>query len=130
MILGSFCAAIGKRKASTARILMRTGSGLLFVNNVCFFRYFTSITARTLVNEVLCSFNYLAFDIFVTLSGGGILGQVFALRLALCRCLCVYDSRFVKTFKVLRFLNYDPRIVERKKVGFVKSRKRKQFSKR
>ncbi|QSW37855.1 30S ribosomal protein S9 [Candidatus Vidania fulgoroideae] len=130
MILGSFCAAVGKRKSSTARVLMRLGSGLFFINNIYFFRYFTSVTTRMLINEVLCAFNYLVFDIFVTLNGGGICGQVLALRLALCRCLCVYDSRFVSVFKSMGFLNYDSRVVERKKIGFVKSRKRKQFSKR
>ncbi|QSW37713.1 30S ribosomal protein S9 [Candidatus Vidania fulgoroideae] len=130
MILGSFYTAIGKRKSAIARVLLRLGVGELFINNIYFFRYFTSITARMLINEVLCIFDYLSFDIFVTLRGGGVLGQALALRLALCRCLCGYDSRFEGVFKELHFLDYDSRVVERKKIGFVKSRKRKQFSKR
>lgn len=122
---------IGRRKTAVARIYMSSGSGNITVNGREMEKYFTTETLKYVVNQ---PFNLTGtagkYDIKVNLDGGGINGQAEALRLAISRALIEVDSEYRQLLKPHGLLRRDPRMVERKKPGQPKARKRFQFSKR
>jgi len=141
----------GRRKSSSARVFITKGSGNISINKKHIDKYFTLNFANVIVKEPL---NLLKienkFDIKITVLGGGITGQAGAIRHGLTRALISYDEEFNSDLNIdlkennnnvnnnswkhkLRkagFVTRDPRKVERKKVGFRKSRKKEQYSKR
>lgn len=122
---------IGRRKTSVARIYMKPGSGQITVNKRDFREYFPVETLQTVVQQPLAVIDALAsFDIKVNVRGGGINGQAQAIRLAISRALCKYDAEHRPPLKKEGFLTRDSRMVERKKYGRRKARRRFQFSKR
>lgn len=122
---------IGRRKTSVARIYMTEGSGNITVNNRELKEYFTTEVLQQLVSQPFIITNTQdKYDIKVNLDGGGFKGQAEALRLAISRALVKVDPEFRKPLKDKGFLRRDPRMVERKKPGQPKARKRFQFSKR
>jgi small subunit ribosomal protein S9 len=122
---------LGRRKTSVARLYMKQGSGNFLINGRSFEDYFPSEVLRLIVCQPLeLTGNMGKFDIKVNLDGGGIKGQAEALRLAISRALLETDAETRKPLKVEGFLTRDPRMVERKKYGRRKARRRFQFSKR
>lgn len=123
--------ATGRRKNSVARVQMKPGTGLIVVNDRPYEEYFPTITQQ---NSVLFPFvvaNQLKqFDIKVNAHGGGIMGQVGAIRLAVARALIQVDIELRPGLKAEGLLRRDPRMKERKKAGQPGARKRFQFSKR
>ena len=122
---------IGRRKTAVARIYMKKGSGQITVNHRDYKEYFPIPTLQYVVTQPL----QLAqldgeYDIKANLDGGGISGQAEALRLAISRALVEIDAELRPTLKSKGLLRRDPRMVERKKPGQPKARKRFQFSKR
>ena len=123
--------ATGRRKTSTARVYLSKGKGNILVNDIPLEDYFGREVAKILVMQPLVLLNIVdEFDINVKVSGGGSFGQAGAIRLGISRALEKFDADFRKDLKSAVYLTRDSRQVERKKVGLVKARKSKQFSKR
>lgn len=123
--------AVGRRKAAIARIYLNEGKGNITINNKDLKDYFPIEQLQYVVNQPLATINVQGkYDIKVNLSGGGIKGQAEALRLAITRALIKLDEENKPALKAEGFVTRDPRVVERKKPGQPKARKRFQFSKR
>jgi small subunit ribosomal protein S9 len=122
---------VGRRKTSTARVLMRPGSGDWRVNGRMLQAYFPRLLHRQRIEEALKVTGYDGqFDVIVRVSGGGVTGQADAIRLGLARAILKKDAEMRPTLRRNGLLTRDPRKVERKKPGRPKARKRFQFSKR
>ncbi len=122
---------IGRRKTAVARIYLQPGNGSINVNGKDYKEYFPVETLRYVVTQPLDLTNNLdKFEIKANLKGGGIKGQAEAIRLAIARALAKSNNELRPTLKEKGLLSRDPRMVERKKPGLRKARKRDQFSKR
>jgi small subunit ribosomal protein S9 len=123
--------ATGRRKTSTARVYLSKGEGNILVNDLPLEEYFGREVAKILVKQpfVLLEIED-KFDVNIKVSGGGSFGQAGAIRHGIARALEKYDSENRPSLKTAGYLTRDSRKVERKKVGLVKARKSKQFSKR
>jgi small subunit ribosomal protein S9 len=123
---------LGRRKTAVARIYMKDGSGIITVNNRDFKNYFPTPILQFKVTEPFeVTNNQGKYDVKVNLDGGGIRGQAEALAHAISRALCeVNNEEFRPLLKAKGLMMRDPRMVERKKFGQKKARKRFQFSKR
>ena len=123
--------AIGRRKAAVARVFVKEGSGKIVINKRDLEVYFPSSMLQYIVNQPLNVVNALGkYDIKVNLQGGGFNGQAEALRLAIARALVKINAEDKPALKAAGLLTRDARVVERKKPGQPKARKRFQFSKR
>ena len=123
--------AIGRRKTAVASVRLTDGSGDIVVNGQPFDEYFGTLNLQNSVIEPLQIANSLQkFDIKVNARGGGINGQVGAIRLGISRALLKVDSELRGELKSAGLLKRDPRAKERKKAGQPGARKRFQFSKR
>ena len=123
--------AIGRRKTSVARIYAKPGKGKIIINNRDFDEYFPSDILQTIIKQPLDLLNAAgSYDLSVNVVGGGLKGQAEAIRLAIARALCEFDSENRPPLKKEGWLTRDPRMVERKKYGRRKARKKFQFSKR
>ena len=127
----NFYYGTGKRKTSIARVFLKKGTGNIVVNRKPVDDYFARKTCTMLVRQPLEATEMQeAFDINITVVGGGISGQAGAVRHGITRALLVYNEELRKTLRQGGFVTRDDRIVERKKVGLRKARKKPQFSKR
>jgi len=121
----------GRRKTSTARVFLRSGSGSITVNGKSLDDYFGRETARMVVRQPLVKMEMMeSFDIMVTVRGGGGTGQSGAIRHGITRALIAYDEEMRPPLRKAGFVTRDSRKVERKKVGLHKARKATQYSKR
>ncbi|TRW22335.1 30S ribosomal protein S9 [Flavobacterium zepuense] len=122
---------IGRRKTAVARIYLSEGSGKITVNKKELEVYFPTATLQYKVKQALSMTNNVEnFDVKVNVYGGGITGQAEAVRMAIARAMCEVDAENRSILKPEGLLTRDPRMVERKKFGQKKARKRFQFSKR
>jgi len=123
--------AVGRRKTSVARIYLASGKGEITINKKPLQAYFPSEAVSTLVIQPLHQLELANhYDIRVNVTGGGFKGQAEATRLAIARALCQLDPEYRPSLKKEGLLRRDPRMVERKKYGRRKARRRFQFSKR
>lgn len=123
--------AIGRRKAAVARIYLSEGKGQIIINKRPLDNYFPAATLQYIVKQPLELLGVAgSYDIKVNLDGGGIKGQAEALRLAIARALVKINADDKSALRTNGFMTRDPRVVERKKPGRPKARKRFQFSKR
>lgn len=121
----------GRRKTSTARVYLTSGSGAITVNQRPLDGYFGREVARMIVRQPLELVEMTdKFDIKVTVRGGGSFGQAGAIRHGITRALMDYDEELKPALRKAGFVTRDAREVERKKVGLRKARKKPQFSKR
>ena len=122
---------IGRRKTAVARVYMKPGSGKITVNNRDYKEYFPTGPLQFIVNQAFQVAGAEGkWDVKANLDGGGITGQAEALRMAIARALCENNAEDRPALKAKSLLMRDPRMVERKKPGQPKARKRFQFSKR
>ena len=122
---------IGRRKTAVARVYLSEGKGAITVNKKEFKDYFPTATLQYKVLQPLTlTENVENFDIKVNVFGGGTTGQAEAVRLAIARAMCELDADNRVILKPDGLLTRDPRMVERKKFGQKKARKKYQFSKR
>ncbi|HAR20448.1 MAG TPA: 30S ribosomal protein S9 [Cytophagales bacterium] len=122
---------IGRRKTSIARIYLKLGKGEITVNQKPLVEYFPSEILRIIIAQPLETLSENGkYDINVNVKGGGTTGQAEAIRLAISRALVENNSEVKPALKKEGFLTRDPRMVERKKPGRKKARRRFQFSKR
>jgi len=123
--------ALGRRKTSVARVYVKPGKGKIEVNKRTIDSYFPSEIMRIIIQQPLNTVDAAKkFDIKVNVDGGGVRGQAEAIRLGIARALCEIDDENRVPLKKEGFLTRDPRMVERKKYGRRKARRRFQFSKR
>ncbi len=123
--------ALGRRKAAVARIFVNEGTGNITINKRELSTYFPSSIFQFVVKQPLTTLGVAEkYDIKVNLNGGGMKGQAEALRLAIARALVKINPEDKPALKAEGFMTRDPRVVERKKPGRPKARKRFQFSKR
>ncbi len=121
----------GRRKSAVARVFIKPGNGAIVINNKPIDDYFSRKTGRMIARQPLeLTDNVNSFDIMVNIHGGGESGQAGAVRHGITRALIDYDETLKPTLSKAGLVTRDAREVERKKVGFRKARRRKQFSKR
>jgi len=122
---------IGRRKTSVARVILRSGNGKVIVNGKEFEKAFPLLVSR---EDITRPFDLTEtkgkFDVYVNVKGGGSTGQAQAVRLGIARALIDMNPEYRPSLKIEGLLTRDPRMVERKKYGQPKARKRFQFSKR
>ncbi len=121
----------GRRKTSAARVFLRPGNGTITINQRPIEQYLGRETARMIVRQPLELVEMLdKFDVYVTVKGGGEFGQAGAIRHGITRALMEMDESLRPALRKAGFVTRDSRMVERKKVGLHKARKRPQYSKR
>jgi small subunit ribosomal protein S9 len=121
----------GRRKTAVARVFLKPGKGTIIVNDKPIDEFFSRETGRMVVRQPLVlTDNLSAFDILINVDGGGENGQAGAVRHGITRALIDHDPALKAVLKKAGLVTRDAREVERKKVGFHKARRRKQFSKR
>lgn len=121
----------GRRKTSTARVYVSSGSGTIMVNDKPLDEYFGRETSRMVVRQALEVAQMTdRVDVKVTVAGGGNSGQAGSIRHGIARALVDHDETLRGPLRGAGFLTRDARAVERKKVGLRKARKRPQYSKR
>ena len=122
---------IGRRKTSVARLYITKGKGSITVNKKNYTEFFTTASLQYKITQPLAlTGNEANYALTVTVKGGGYNGQAEAVRLAISRALCKIDEENRSVLKPEGLLTRDPRMVERKKFGQKKARKKHQFSKR
>lgn len=122
---------IGRRKTAVARIYLTPGKGEIQVNGKDYKAYFPFEVHQIILQQPFATINALGnYDLKVNVKGGGITGQAEAVRMAVSRALSQSDSELRPPLKKEGFLTRDPRMVERKKPGRRKARRKFQFSKR
>ncbi len=130
-MIGDYNYGTGRRKTSVARVFLKRGTGRIVVNGKPLDDYFARETGRMIVRQPLdLTQNLESFDIQVNVHGGGESGQAGAVRHGITRALIDYDAALKPQLSSAGLVTRDAREVERKKVGFHKARRRKQFSKR
>ena len=130
-MIGNYYYGTGRRKTSVARVFLKQGSGKIVVNEKPVDEFFARETGRMVVRQPLTLTNHeKTFDVMVNVSGGGESGQAGAVRHGITRALIDYDAQLKPALSKAGLVTRDAREVERKKVGFHKARRRKQFSKR
>ncbi|HNX00437.1 MAG TPA: 30S ribosomal protein S9 [Candidatus Cloacimonadota bacterium] len=123
--------AVGRRKNATARVRLTPGTGKRIINNVQMKKYLQREVLEMVVEQPFEIAELSEkFDMKVNVAGGGLSGQAGAIRHGISRALIKYDEALREGLKKHGFLTRDPRMVERKKAGRPKARKRFQFSKR
>ncbi len=121
----------GRRKSAVARVFIKAGKGAFVVNDKPVDEYFPRETSQMLARQALVLTNNISsLDVQVNIHGGGEFGQAGAVRHGLTRALIEYDPTLKPMLSKAGWVTRDAREVERKKVGFHKARRRKQFSKR
>lgn len=123
--------ALGRRKAAVARVILTEGTGKIVINKRELENYFPSSILQFVVKQPLNTLDVLEkYDIRINLGGGGYKGQSEAARLGIARALVKFNPDDKSALRAEGFMTRDPRVVERKKPGQPKARKRFQFSKR
>jgi small subunit ribosomal protein S9 len=122
---------VGRRKTAVARVFMKPGTGNILINKKEYKEYFPTIKNQMVIEEAFRLSNTTGiYDVNINVEGGGITGQAEAIRMAIARALITTDVSFKEVLKKNGLLKRDPRMVERKKPGQPKARKRFQFRKR
>jgi small subunit ribosomal protein S9 len=122
---------LGRRKTAVARAYAQKGSGEIVVNNKDYKTYFTTSVLQYKVNQAFLVTKTMGeVDVKVNVKGGGVTGQAEAVRLAIARALVEMDANHKPALKAEGLMTRNPKMVERKKPGQKKARKRFQFSKR
>ena len=123
--------AIGRRKAAVARVYLTEGSGKITINKKDIANYFPSSILQYIVKQPLLKLEVAdKYDVMINLTDGGFKGQSAAARLGIARELIKINPEDKATLRAAGFVTRDPRVVERKKPGRPKARKKFQFSKR
>lgn len=123
--------AIGRRKEATAQVRIKSGTGKIVINKKPLEEYFKNEKLLfTIKQPLILTSSDNSYDINAKIDGGGITGQIDALKLGIARALILVNPKYRPILKKEGLLKRDPRVIERKKYGRPKARKRFQFSKR
>lgn len=127
----SYSYGTGRRKTAAARVFLHPGDGKFQVNKLPLEKFFSRLRSRIVASQALQVANADgAFDLMVTVRGGGESGQAAAVRHGVARALAQHDPALKPTLRAAGLITRDPRTVERKKVGLRKARRSRQYSKR
>ena len=122
---------LGRRKTAVARVYVQKGTGVIVINHKDYKAYFTTSALQYKITQAFSVTKTLnEFDVKVNVKGGGLTGQAEAVRLAIARALVEIDANHKPLLKADSLMTRNPKMVERKKPGQKKARKRFQFSKR
>lgn len=122
---------LGRRKTSVARVYLQNGTGSVTVNGRDYKEYFPTMPLQYRVHQpFMITDTEGKYDVTVNVQGGGITGQIEAVRLGISRALVEVDAEWKSKLRAEGLMTRDPRMVERKKYGQPKARKKFQFSKR
>jgi small subunit ribosomal protein S9 len=122
---------IGRRKTAVSRIYLSAGTGAIVVNGKDYKQYFPTEVLQIILNQPFATVNGTnGYDVKVNVKGGGVSGQAEATRMAISRALVELNGEFRPALKKAGFLTRDSRMVERKKPGRKKARRKFQFSER
>lgn len=122
---------LGRRKSSTARVILRPGKGEFVINKRPAKDYLNSdLFIKDALQPIVITENVDKFDISVNVAGGGLNGQAGAIRLGISRALLEANAEYRSKLKPAKMLTRDARVKERKKPGLRKARRSRQFSKR
>ncbi len=122
---------LGRRKTAVARVYVQKGNGTIVVNHKDYKAYFTTSALQYKINQAFSVTKTMGeYDVKVNVKGGGVTGQAEAVRLAIARALVEMDANHKPVLKADGLMTRNPKMVERKKPGQKKARKRFQFSKR
>ena len=122
---------LGRRKTAVARAYVQKGNGNIVVNSKDYKTYFTTSALQYKINQAFSVTNTVGeYDVKINVKGGGVTGQAEAVRLAIARALVEMDENLKPLLKAEGLMTRNPKMVERKKPGQKKARKRFQFSKR
>ncbi|MGX7582885.1 30S ribosomal protein S9 [Candidatus Vidania fulgoroideorum] len=127
-MLGFNFFGIGRKKNSISRVFLKKGNGKILINNNNLNHKIHYFLIREIFDPIILA-NFENFDFIVYTKGGGKKSQIDATKIAISNSILDFDIRYKNIFRFNNLL-IDNRIVERKKIGFKKSRKKKQFSKR
>lgn len=132
MAKDSYFYGLGRRKSATARARLFKGKGVVTINGKAAEQYFDSNTTllAKLTDPLALIGKQKEYDVTIVVSGGGLSGQVDAIRLAIAKAISVMNEDLRGTLKKAQLLKRDPREKERKKYGLRSARKKEQFSKR
>jgi small subunit ribosomal protein S9 len=123
--------ALGRRKAAVARVYVKKGEGNITVNGRDYREYFPQMHVQFNVTDPFVTVGAEGtYDVYINVKGGGFRGQAEAVRMGISRALCKLNADWRSPLKQKKYLMRDSRMVERKKYGRPKARKRFQFSKR
>ncbi|MGX7582746.1 uS9 family ribosomal protein [Candidatus Vidania fulgoroideorum] len=122
--------AKGKKKTCVSTVLIKSGVGRIIINRFIAFNFFKRKNLLNYIIKPFCVINSFNFDVFVKTKGGGEVSKAVSIMYAISKALLLFDKKAFKILKKEKLLKSDNRIVERKKVGYVKSRKKKQYTKR
>ena len=123
--------SVGKKKDAVARVIIKPGKGDIVINGRKMEEYFPRPVLQMIIRQPFVLTNREGqFDVQCNMAGGGLSGQAYALRHGISRCLDLFEPELRPILKKAGFLTRDSRVVERKKYGHPKARKRFQFSKR
>lgn len=132
MAKNSYFYALGRRKTATARVRLTSGTGIITVNNISSEEYFNS--SKYLLSKLNQPFSLLdkvnKFNVSAVVFGGGLEGQIEAIRLAIAKALILVNEDYKASLKRADLLSRDSRQKERKKFGLKSARKKRQFTKR
>ena len=127
----NFYYGTGRRKSSTAKVFLYKGTGKIEINKSSLVDYFGRKTAHMVIKQPLLLTGTLdSFDVKVQVSGGGNSGQAGAIRHGITRALLDFDIELKQQLRKAGYVTRDSRVVERKKLGLRKARKKEQYSKR
>jgi small subunit ribosomal protein S9 len=124
--------AIGKRKTSVAKVFLKEGTGIITINKKSFIDFFAGVeNERDLLKKSFTLVNLTdKYDVDIDVKGGGITGQLDAIKLAIAKAICTINNDYRPILNQSFLLRRDSRIKERRKYGLKKARKASQFSKR
>ncbi|AGS06547.1 30S ribosomal protein S9 [Candidatus Carsonella ruddii] len=122
--------SFSKKKTCKTKVVIFEGCGLLTINNLSIKKYFGNIYNKNYLLIPIILSNLKNFDFIIKTKGSGKISQIFSIKIAICKCILLFNYKFKKIFRKLNFFSIDNRIVERKKYGKKKSRKLEQYSKR
>lgn len=120
----------GKKKCAIARVFFKLTKNKIKINNLSIKKYFNKKLNYKLIFDPIKLTNFKYLNIKINVKGGGKVSQIMAIRNGLAKALLNYNKKYKKMLSDNKLLTRDSRVVERKKIGKVKSRKSKQFSKR
>ena len=123
--------ATGRRKTSTARVFLKPGAGKVTINGKDSEAYLSRASSKATIVQPFQAISQMGkFDAYITVKGGGESGQAGAIRHGISRALVIFEEENRGALKKAGYLTRDSRMVERKKYGLHKARRRSQFSKR
>jgi small subunit ribosomal protein S9 len=124
--------AIGKRKTSVAKVFLKEGTGIITINKKSFIDFFAGVeNERDLLKKSFTLVNLTdKYDVDIDVKGGGITGQLDAIKLAIAKAICTINNDYRPILNQSFLLRRDSRIKERRKYGLKKARKASQYSKR